>query len=106
MTATFIRKHELKLSQKNVLLSSFSRQFQLSLILLKVSNLHNHLSFLISGMLSLFPAVDQQSSTNRIELEGGKRPVCGLKAISNRSTACINAEDTIHWTIKLNNSYG
>ena len=45
MTATLIRK-QVKLNQKNFLLSSFPREIQLSAILLKVSNLHYHLSFL------------------------------------------------------------
>ena len=55
-------------------------------------------------MVTLLTAADQRSLTNLIELEGGNWPVCGLKVMSNKSTACINAEDTILWTIKLNNS--
>ena len=45
MTATLIRK-QVKLNQKNFLLSSFPREIHLSAILLKVSHLHDHLSLL------------------------------------------------------------
>ena len=46
--------------------------------------------------------VGQQSLTNLIVLEHGKRAVCGPKLTLNKLTACINAEDTTHWKIELN----
>ena len=53
-------------------------------------------------MLLPLTVVGQLLLTNPIELEHGKQAVCGQKPISNKSTACINAMDTTHWTIKLN----